>query len=80
MQNVHSQREGRGDCPARQKFSVDKGKNCGKINRLNVMTELSPERGQEREGMVEALGQAGGRATPERPATSGSAHPRYRMT
>ncbi len=31
-------------------------------------------RGRKREGTVEALGQAGGHATPERPGTTGTAH------
>jgi len=43
------------------------------------MTELSLLRGHEREGMVRALGEADRRATPEQPATSGTAHLRYRM-
>ena len=41
--------------------------------------ELSPFCGQEREGMVRALGAAGGQATPEQPSMRGTAHPRYRM-
>lgn len=47
---------------------------------VNVLTEPSAVRGHEREGMVGALGHTAARATPERPATSGTAHPRYWMT
>ncbi len=43
------------------------------------MKELSLPRGRKREGTVGALGQTGGRATPERPGTTGTAHPRERM-
>ena len=46
---------------------------------LKALTELSLLRGLEREGTVRALGKADKRATPERSAMSGTAHPRYRM-
>ena len=35
---------------------------------------------QKREGTVRALGRSQFRATPEQSATSGTSHPRYRMT
>jgi len=61
------------------RFSLDKGQIYDKMIPLKAMTELSLLRGHEREGTVRALGEADRCATPERPARSGTAYPRYRM-
>ena len=60
--------------------SVDKGKKCDRMVPVNVLTELRNAGGQKREGTVRALGAAVFQAAPERSVTSGTPHPRYRMT
>ena len=61
------------------RFSLDKHGNYDRIKPLKAMTEQNLVRSHEREGTVRALGKADRRATPEQPAMSGTAHPRYRM-
>jgi len=57
--------------------ALDKRINYDRISLLNAQMEQIAASGPQRGGRVRAPGRRTAQATPERPGTTGTAHPRY---